>query len=182
MRIGSEYYGGTQGTDGEASTHENPPAGIYQAVLAKVADVGTHSGRSPEDKDRHKVVVSFELVRDVVKAKDWRDSKGRRAVVFKDYNLSLFKKEDKPTAHFRILLDTVLPDLVEHMMKEEGDVDTSAWEGKPCLVTIESSGKFPKVKAVMASEEAGLKAEGKYDTPFGLWKYLLESAKVPPAK
>lgn len=171
MRIGgSDYSDG-----GEGAKREAPATGLYKATVAKFWDVGVQPPRDPKDQPKRKVCLALELVSEALTGKEARDSKGRRFVLFKDFNASLFKAEGKPTAHLRAFLDAVLPEMAEKMLADTGDIDTTAWEGEGVLVQVENDGGKARCRSFMPWPTGNIPAalEGKYAEPFGLAKWLI---------
>lgn len=174
MKIGGSDYS----SDGEGSKREVPASGLYKATVAQFWDVGVQPPRDPKEQPKRKVCIALELVADALSGKEARDSKGRRFVIFKDANQSLFKQDGKPTAHLRAFLDTIHPRMVDEMLKDTGDIDTNAWVGEGVLVQIESDGTRAKAKSFMPwpAGTVPVALEGKYTEPFGLAKYLISKA------
>lgn len=172
MKIG----GNAAGNGNSGGDREGPEADIYEGVIGVISDVGLHDDRNSPGVPKRKVVVGVEI--------DWRDSKGRREVLFKKFNLSLWRKEDgSKSSDFRAFLDGARPDAVAKSLADGKDIDTDEWVGVPVRVQVEVDAKgrafikgFMRSKAKPGAPDT-MKPERDYGEPFGLWKWLLANGR-----
>lgn len=185
MRIG--FNSSQEGTE-----YEQPLEGEWEAVIGVIADVGIH--KDVRGISKRKVVVGLELVARKAEEDDgaggarvsWvpeRDEKGRRFVLFRKYNATLWRANDgKKQSDLRSVLDGLKPGMVEAAEKAGTEVDTMAWVGCPCRVSVEWDAKgradvtgILKPRAYKNASQAP-RVERDYAQPFGLWSWLVKNA------
>lgn len=171
MRIGMEAMDGSGGSD-----RKQPPEDVYDGVIGAIEDVGIQKGFG-DKPPRRVVIIGVELVQ-TASGEPYRSDKGEREVLFKKYNLNLWKKQDgTKQSDFRAFLDGLRPNAVAEAHAAGLEVDTDGWVGLPVRVTVDHDAKGrAKVNGFMRSKAAPgtFKAERDYSQPFGLWDYLLK--------
>lgn len=172
MRIGTESAAGTGG----GGDRKQPEADVYDAVIGCIEDVGIQKGFG-DKPPRRVVVIGVELIQ-TASGEPYRGEKGEREVLFKKYNLNLWRKDDgSKMSDFRAFLDGIKPGRVAEVWAVGGEVDTAEWVGLPVRVTVDHDAKGrAMVKGFMKSKAAPgtFKLERDYTQPFGLWDYLLK--------
>lgn len=155
MKIGKADY-----FDNELPREQPDPGDVYAAVVGCIEDVGFQA--APGQEAKRKVAIGFELA--------WKDSKGRREVLFRKCNLNLWKKADGlKSSDLRAILDVLRPGA------DNSEADTVDFVGLPCRVLVGKDAKGrAKVESVLPPKGEIIKPERDYTQPFGLWKWLLE--------
>lgn len=126
--------------DGTQKEFESCPAGTYQAICIGVYDIGEQeSNFNGEKSKRHQVLFCFEV--DV--RMEHGEYKGKRFVISKRYNWSLFDKS------------TLRKDLESWRGKKfdqnelKSGIDLEKCIGLNCLISITQNGKYTNVGAVL---------------------------------
>lgn len=138
MATATTYSFKTTATSGEGGDYELPPAGSHPAVLIGLVDMGTtESVFNGEKKDRHKILLAWELTAEM-------DSNGNPFVVTGDYTWSLNSKAQ---------LRKIVEGFRGKAMGDNEEFDLAGMLGQPCMVSLSegtsSKGKkFIEVTAV----------------------------------
>ena len=149
---------------------EAPPDGKYVAVIADVRDIGLQMKKGYEgkpDKVLHMVGIAYEI--------DWRNSKGARAVLMQDYNLSSHEK-----SNLGAVILAAFPKLRQADLR---DFDVERLKGRSVVVECELNKKGnARVVGVspLSREDEPITQEVDVSAPFGLMKWWIKHATTAP--